>query len=637
MNGDILTSLAGDIDLSLNQFLAQKSLNEARAAGILDNAIEIELDEDDPSQGGCATGLPAGYYNGSAGTFFARGKKVVQISSTVIIPCARRCSQNKQLNMSVDLMTINYIGQKVVVSVSLDELARNPELVIADLVAKGFGVTTSVHSRVYLERFIHACMKMALPMYLVAESMGMVEGEAAFLHGDMPLARGISGFDYLVPQKSAFSGIRPSGSLAGWKVVIKDNVHGWPQLFALSSSLASTLLGMAGMDVALFHFYGGSTTGKTVVLQVGMSVHAHGGEPGSHPDVAILRWNTTDNALELSLSEFSGLVACIDELGAYNDRKFSSLLYNITSGRAKVRLDKSVRRRKPVLWKMNILSSGEMSIPEKLASHNEQLQGGQEHRAISLNILPEDAAKEGETVVEVRRRADTLKAELAEQYGTAGKAFIARFLSQQNDDDSLMSYSELSEQIKATTEECCQILSEELQSDGYVLSDIQHRALKRFALCLAAGGMAAEWDILPFEPQMIKDSVMSAVRRWLDDGLNQYNPVKEALSAIQLDLIKRQAAHFIPLQDENAYTPSNHWGYIHNTSQDLMIFAPVFDDWCRRHNCKSAEVAKILVAKNYLEPESKGHYKKRVKNSRVEGVFYQIRRAFLNCNISAEF
>ncbi|MCX8984888.1 DUF927 domain-containing protein [Citrobacter portucalensis] len=637
MNGDILTSLAGDIDLSLNQFLAQKSLNEARAAGILDNAIEIELDEDDPSQGGCATGLPAGHYNGSAGTFFARGKKVVQISSTVIIPCARRCSQNKQLNMSVDLMTINYIGQKVVVSVSLDELARNPELVIADLVAKGFGVTTSVHSRVYLERFIHACMKMALPMYLVAESMGMVEGEAAFLHGDMPLARGISGFDYLVPQKSAFSGIRPSGSLAGWKVVIKDNVHGWPQLFALSSSLASTLLGMAGMDVALFHFYGGSTTGKTVVLQVGMSVHAHGGEPGSHPDVAILRWNTTDNALELSLSEFSGLVACIDELGAYNDRKFSSLLYNITSGRAKVRLDKSVRRRKPVLWKMNILSSGEMSIPEKLASHNEQLQGGQEHRAISLNILPEDAAKEGETVVEVRRRADTLKAELAEQYGTAGKAFIARFLSQQNDDGSLMSYSELSEQIKATTEECCQILSEELQSDGYVLSDIQHRALKRFALCLAAGGMAAEWDILPFEPQMIKDSVMSAVRRWLDDGLNQYNPVKEALSAIQLDLIKRQAAHFIPLQDENAYTPSNHWGYIHNTSQDLMIFAPVFDDWCRRHNCKSAEVAKILVAKNYLEPESKGHYKKRVKNSRVEGVFYQIRRAFLHCNISAEF
>lgn len=60
MNGDILTSLAGDIDLSLNQFLAQKSLNEARAAGILDNAIEIELDEDDPSQGGMCNGTSCG-------------------------------------------------------------------------------------------------------------------------------------------------------------------------------------------------------------------------------------------------------------------------------------------------------------------------------------------------------------------------------------------------------------------------------------------------------------------------------------------------------------------------------------------------------------------------------------------------
>jgi hypothetical protein len=60
-------------------------------------------------------------------------------------------------------------------------------------------------------------------------------------------------------------------------------------------------------------------------------------------------------------------------------------------------------------------------------------------------------------------------------------------------------------------------------------------------------------------------------------------------------------------------TPSNHWGYIHNTSQDLMIFAPVFDDWCRRHNRKSAEIAKILVAKNYLEPESKRALQKTCK------------------------
>jgi hypothetical protein len=37
-----------------------------------------------------------------------------------------------------------------------------------------------------------------------------------------------------------------------------------------------------------------------------------------------------------------------------------------------------------------------MSIPEKLATQKEQIQGGQEHRAISLNIRSEDAKDGGD-------------------------------------------------------------------------------------------------------------------------------------------------------------------------------------------------------------------------------------------------
>lgn len=40
---------------------------------------------------------------------------------------------------------------------------------------------------------------------------------------------------------------------------------------------------------------------------------------------------------------------------------------------------------------MFILSTGEMSISEKLAEQKAVLQGGQEHRAISMELLPEDA------------------------------------------------------------------------------------------------------------------------------------------------------------------------------------------------------------------------------------------------------
>ena len=55
---------------------------------------------------------------------------------------------------------------------------------------------------------------------------------------------------------------------------------------------------------------------------------------------------------------------------------------------------------------MFILSSGKcLSIPEKLATQKEQIQGGQEHRAISLNIRSEDARKDGETSEDVRNQS----------------------------------------------------------------------------------------------------------------------------------------------------------------------------------------------------------------------------------------
>jgi hypothetical protein len=77
--------------------------------------------------------------------------------------------------------------------------------------------------------------------------------------------------------------------------MVAELVHGWPQFFALSTAFAS-MLSFAKMDVALFHFYGGQRPEKQFFFSP-MSVHGHGGEPGSAPDVNILRWNTTANAL----------------------------------------------------------------------------------------------------------------------------------------------------------------------------------------------------------------------------------------------------------------------------------------------------------------------------------------------------
>ena len=93
-------------------------------------------------------------------------------------------------------------------------------------------------------------------------------------------------------------------------------------------------------------------------------------------NVNIIRWNTTPNAMERLLADYSGLVACVDELGASNHKQLSSLLYNITSGTAKERLNRGLTADEPFKWRMFILSTGEMSISEKLAEQKAVLQEG---------------------------------------------------------------------------------------------------------------------------------------------------------------------------------------------------------------------------------------------------------------------
>ena len=111
----------------------------------------------------------------------------------------------------------------------------NPDSVIGSLTAQGFGIPMTVKTKELLAQFLQACMKqaLALPTYLVADSMGFVPGKKAFLHGNMPLAQNIPGFDYLISVQRTPAGIVESGTLDAWKALVKKNVHGWPQIFAL--------------------------------------------------------------------------------------------------------------------------------------------------------------------------------------------------------------------------------------------------------------------------------------------------------------------------------------------------------------------------------------------------------------------
>lgn len=616
----------------IRAFAASDNKNSKIAKSIIRRAESVEAGEDEISSAGIGERLPRQYVNTADGLYYTGGKNPVQVCYKPVVPVALFCGSDRESNLGIRLMTGNGLGKYVKAQVCFEDIAQRCPQVIGKLAGRGFGVGSSPQQLALFERFLQGCRNLPLPVYLMADAMGFVSEDMAFLHGHEPVVTSLTGFDYLLPGFCVRPGLHTHGALKEWKNLIRDNVYGWAQVFALSASFASMLLVPAGMDVGMFHFHGVSTTGKTLLLMLGASIHGDGSEPGSGGGVNIIRWNTTPNAMERLLADYSGLVACVDELGASNHKQLSSLLYNITSGTAKERMTRSLTTGEPFKWRMLILSSGEMSISEKLAEQKTSLQGGQEHRAISIELLPEDAQKPGEAVSETRARADTLKTGLGEVYGHAGPEFIGALLSEPKEDGNLRTYAEFSSWITQQTDECCNALEDALKNEGNDITRVQRRGLRRFALVWLAGEMALGYGLLPFENDAVAESVMSAARRWLENNQNQYDPVRNMLEELQLTLVTKSSRHFITLRDEQARCPGDMWGFLHHKTGDFLIYESVFEKLCSEKGLKTVDVARRLERTGYLVSESVGHYKKRPLTKMAQS-YYQVTKAFLNCDV----
>ncbi|MBS0893257.1 DUF927 domain-containing protein [Tatumella sp. JGM130] len=591
---------------------------------------------------GSVAGLPHGYENYPHELRYTKGDGIM-LCSTPVIPYCIYSNESGDGNLGIGLMTINVTGKIVYKHLGLSAFGKDGRG-LSELISAGFGLGSGPQPQKYFESFVHKAMRMVLPRVIVTDGMGFSEGYDAFLHGTMPLVRDNTRFVSLVGQGSRNKMIAPLGTHQQWMTLIRENVHGYHQVFALSASLASMLLKPAGMDISMFHFYGGSTTGKTILLQLAMSVHGSGNEPGQKGS-NILRWNTTSNALERSLADFSGLVACIDELGAHNNRGFSSTLYNITSGESKIRMDKTLEVRDNFTWNTIILSSGEMSVSEKLSSNKEVLTGGLEHRTISLEVMPEDsrsllAEDEDVSMEALIGWADTLKSGLSEYYGTAGKLFISHFLTQKDDNGVLLPADNIRQQLhQMITDETESFISQLEESDdddddkAISLSAIQKRAMKRFALVSVAGKLAVQWGILPFTEEQIEESVLMLAYHWQNNTQSRYDPETSFMTALRTWLLNNLHVQFSTLGIKDDLLVSSRSGFLDAKTTDILIYKDAFSALCAKHNMSVAQGAKALCDNGYLTPESEGHFKKR-KRRGMEQDYYHIHRSFMNSDFS---
>jgi uncharacterized protein (DUF927 family) len=329
---------------------------------------------------------------------------------------------------------------------------------------------------------------------------------------------------------------RTGGTLAGWQEQVARHAVGNSRLaFALSAAFAAPLVNVIGAESGGFHLRGGSSTGKSTALVVAGSVWGGGGVRGY-----IRNWRATDNGLEgVALAHCDALL-CLDEIGQVSPQAAGAAGYMLSNGCGKTRASRNGDNRPPAEWRALFLSSGEISLADKMAEdgRGRKAAAGQVTRLVDL---PADAGA-GLGLFETLHgfpSADAfarhLKAASAEHYGHAARAFLDKIAA---------TFGESSDLVATASK---QFVAKHCPpgADGQV-----SRVCARFALVAAAGEMATFAGVLPWPEGEATKAAVRCFRAWLDQrGGVESAEETEGVSAVRRFIEAHGNSRFEPMGD----------------------------------------------------------------------------------------
>ncbi|MEW8381530.1 MAG: DUF927 domain-containing protein [Candidatus Thiodiazotropha taylori] len=434
---------------------------------------------------------------------------------------------------------------------------------------------------------------------LCVSQVGWVESgdQLVYVRPDGVLSKGKTDEIIFQPEQHAptVDTMKSKGSLALWQQHVAEPCKGNPYLvFSVCASFAAVIQRFVGSDNSGFHLYGNSSRGKTTALQVAASVHGCGADPGGAAETYLLRWNATQNAMEgLAAAHNDGLLV-LDEIGSCPAHDFGRTVYDLSGGQGKSRLNKNAVLKKQRRFRVLTFSSGEYSVREKIEEMGKQAKAGQMNRFLDIPI--EDAIvieTHGETPAEFVNR---LKGNCGKYYGTAGPAFIEAILDEYGMEEVIRT------RINQYIEEWGELLTQSLS-----LESAQERALARLTSVGAAGLMAMELGILPFEMADIQCAIETIRDAWLADEFNMPEDIRGVLNVRAFILKNRDR---FGASEMDIGQVKNLAGY-YNAAGGLYFFTPEgFNEACGGVSVK--EVVSSLIEYRLLHRNNGRHFKSRV-------------------------
>jgi putative DNA primase/helicase len=343
---------------------------------------------------------------------------------------------------------------------------------------------------------------------------------------------------------------RQLGTLESWKEQVARYAVGNSRLIlALSAAFAGPLIGPCSAEGGGVHFRGASSTGKSTALHVAGSVWGGGGLTGF-----VRSWRATSNGLEGVALAHCDTLLCLDELSQLAPKEAGEAAYMLANGSGKARSARDGSARRPATYRVLFLSSGEISLADKIAENgrDRRMAAGQRVRIVDVSA---DAGagmgmfEELHGFVSADAMARHLREAAQRHYGVAGRTYLKEIVPV---------IGELQKQVA----EIIKSFSEHYVPQG---ADGQvERVAQRFALIAAGGEVAARAGILPWNRGAALEAAGKIFEAWVEErGGSAPAEEHEGVEAVRAFLLANGQARFLApwAADEDKRTVHNLAGF----------------------------------------------------------------------------
>ncbi len=422
------------------------------------------------------------------------------------------------------------------------------------------------------------------PSAVLATRTGWVDHTAFALPENVICA---DGCPQVVERIPANDGFGSRGALEDWQQSVAQYCAGNSRLIiTLCAAFLGPLMKWTGVENGGIHINGPSSIGKSTALRVCASVYG--------PNAFMKTWRATDNGLESVAESRSDTCLLLDELSEAAPGAADRIAYMLANGRGKDRANRDGSSRPAKKWRIIFVSSGEISLADKLRETGKRATAGQQIRVLDIEADPGMGFGLFDTIhghQSASLFAEELSKALSENYGMAGPAFIKEVIERRE---------EVLRWFESARAEFCQ--------NHYDHSDVGQvrRGLNRFAALAAAGEVAIKLKILPWQ----KGEAIWGVSRCLEDWIENrgyIGPVEDQryIEVLRQLIQTRGDLVFQPLDTEFDLSQfkSERVGFFKTEADGSTIFYILPEAWknlFQREGLNPGAAAKTLGIMGYL-------------------------------------